>query len=339
MTKQVQRRRGTATQHTSFTGAEGEISVNTTNKSAHVHDGVTAGGFELARKDLDNVTTSSVASKVSGGTISTIDINGGTIDNTVIGGSTPVAGNFTTVDTTNIEVTNIKAKDGTASATIADSTGVMTVASSVLTTTDINGGTIDGTVIGGSSAAAGTFTTVTVDNINVDGNTISSTNTNGNITLDPNGTGNVVVASGNILVGTTTPHTTVVTSVTPQVQVHGAAASTSSILVERSSADANGPTVFLAKDRSGGIVSSGDSAGGIRFTGFDGTNYAEAAGIKVEIDGTPGAGDMPGRLVFTTTSDGCACPRAYEDRLLWQRGDWDKCSRRQIYCFRRCSTG
>jgi hypothetical protein len=52
--------------------------------------------------------------------------------------------NATTVDTTNLEVTNIKAKDGTASATIANSTGVLTVASSVLTTTDINGGTITG---------------------------------------------------------------------------------------------------------------------------------------------------------------------------------------------------
>jgi hypothetical protein len=36
----------------------------------------------------------------------------------------------------------------------------MTVASSVLTTTDINGGTIDGTTIGGASAAAGNFTTL-----------------------------------------------------------------------------------------------------------------------------------------------------------------------------------
>jgi hypothetical protein len=36
-------------------------------------------------------------------------------------------GEFTTVDTTNLEVTNIKAKDGTAAATIADSTGVVTV--------------------------------------------------------------------------------------------------------------------------------------------------------------------------------------------------------------------
>lgn len=42
--------------------------------------------------------------------------------------------------------------------TFNSSTGVVTFASSVLTTTDINGGTVDGTIIGGSSAAAGTFT-------------------------------------------------------------------------------------------------------------------------------------------------------------------------------------
>jgi hypothetical protein len=73
--------------------------------------------------------------------------------------------NFTTVDTTNLQVTNIKAKDGTASATIANSTGVMTIASSVLTTTDINGGTIDGTAIGGSTAAAGAFTTLSASGV------------------------------------------------------------------------------------------------------------------------------------------------------------------------------
>ncbi len=67
----------------------------------------------------------------------------------------------TTQILTTIEVTNIKANDGTASATIADATGVMTVASSVLTTTDINGGTIDGAVIGGSTPAAITGTTIT----------------------------------------------------------------------------------------------------------------------------------------------------------------------------------
>ena len=34
-----------------------------------------------------------------------------------------------------------------------------------------------------------------VDNVQVDGNTISSTDTNGDITLDPNGTGDVNVSS------------------------------------------------------------------------------------------------------------------------------------------------
>jgi hypothetical protein len=74
-------------------------------------------------------------------------------------------GNFTTVDTTNLEVTNLKALDGTAAGSIANSTGVVTLASSVLTTTDINGGTIDGTAIGGASAAAGAFTTLSATGV------------------------------------------------------------------------------------------------------------------------------------------------------------------------------
>jgi trimeric autotransporter adhesin len=110
MTKQVQRRRGTATQHTSFTGAEGEISVNTTNKSVHVHDGVTAGGVESARADLSNVSDANLNSALSGNTVASLtitsaDINGGTIDGTVIGGSTPAAISGTTITGTSFVTT------------------------------------------------------------------------------------------------------------------------------------------------------------------------------------------------------------------------------------------
>jgi hypothetical protein len=83
----------------------------------------------------------------------------------------------TTIDTTNLEVTNIKAKDGTASGSIANSTGVFTISSAVLTTADINGGTIDNAAIGGSTPAAGAFTTldatgdVTGANFQPDGDT------------------------------------------------------------------------------------------------------------------------------------------------------------------------
>ena len=46
----VQLRRGTSGEHSSFTGAAGEITVNTSNNSIHVHDGSTAGGVELATR-------------------------------------------------------------------------------------------------------------------------------------------------------------------------------------------------------------------------------------------------------------------------------------------------
>jgi hypothetical protein len=104
-------------------------------------------------------STDNAVPKFDGTTGQIIQNTGVTIDD-----SNNVSGvaqlNATTADLTNIEVTNIKAKDGTSAGSIADSTGVVTLASSVLTTTDINGGTIDGAVIGGSSAAAGSFTTL-----------------------------------------------------------------------------------------------------------------------------------------------------------------------------------
>ena len=56
---------------------------------------------------------------------------------------------------------------------------------------DIGGGAIDGTPVGANSASTGAFTAVDVDNININGNTISSTDTNGNVIIDPAGTGNI----------------------------------------------------------------------------------------------------------------------------------------------------
>ena len=48
MPKQVKLRRGTTAQHSSFTGALGEVTVDTSKKTVVVHDGATAGGFPLA---------------------------------------------------------------------------------------------------------------------------------------------------------------------------------------------------------------------------------------------------------------------------------------------------
>jgi uncharacterized Zn-binding protein involved in type VI secretion len=48
MAKRVQLRRGTDTEHNTFTGANGEVTVDTTNKTLRVHDGSTVGGIRLA---------------------------------------------------------------------------------------------------------------------------------------------------------------------------------------------------------------------------------------------------------------------------------------------------
>lgn len=48
MPTQVQFRRGTTTENLAFAGAPGEITVDTTINTVRVHNGATAGGFELA---------------------------------------------------------------------------------------------------------------------------------------------------------------------------------------------------------------------------------------------------------------------------------------------------
>lgn len=50
MATQVQARRGTTTEHSTFTGAVGEITVDTTKDTAVVHDGSTAGGHPLLKE-------------------------------------------------------------------------------------------------------------------------------------------------------------------------------------------------------------------------------------------------------------------------------------------------
>ena len=49
MAKKLQLRRGTTSQHSSFTGAVGEVTVDTDKKVVVVHDGSTAGGIPLSK--------------------------------------------------------------------------------------------------------------------------------------------------------------------------------------------------------------------------------------------------------------------------------------------------
>ena len=54
MATQVQFRRGTTGEHSGFTGAVGEVTVDTEKKVVCIHDASTAGGFPLLREDFSN---------------------------------------------------------------------------------------------------------------------------------------------------------------------------------------------------------------------------------------------------------------------------------------------
>ena len=69
------------------------------------------------------------------------------------------------------------------------------------------------------------------------------------------------------------------------------------------------PSILLSKSKSdtlgtNTLVSNNHKVGSLQFRGADGSAFRQAAEIFVEIDGTSGASDMPGRLVFACTPDG-----------------------------------
>jgi hypothetical protein len=93
------------------------------------------------------------------------------------------------------------------------------------------------------------------------------------------------------------------------IQLAGSAALQSQ---SRWATNTGGPNFILGKSRSATpgsytIVQDDDGLGTITFAGDDGTDLQSvAARIQGFVDGTPGADDMPGRLVFSTTADGAS---------------------------------
>jgi hypothetical protein len=118
-------------------------------------------------------------------------------------------------------------------------------------------------------------------------------------------------SSGRLLVGTSSARTVGSAGVLSQIESTSGDAGLS---IVRNSNGNTGGGLTLAKSRgtsngSSTIVQSGDDLGLVQFAGADGNDIASiAARIACQVDGTPGADDMPGRLVFSTTADGAATP-------------------------------
>ena len=107
----LQLRRGTTAENAAYTGASGEITVDTTLNKVLLHDGSTAGGAATVGNLQGNIQLGKTAAgeiDTSSGNL-TIDSAGGTItldDNVTISGNLTVSGTTTTVDSTTVSIQN-----------------------------------------------------------------------------------------------------------------------------------------------------------------------------------------------------------------------------------------
>lgn len=145
MTTSVQRRRGTTSQHSTFTGLEGEITIDTTKDTAVIHDGSTVGGFPLAKENLANANPTSL-SALTGATTASDDL-------------------FVIYDTSTSSLKKIT-REELNNAMEADA----------FTNITISGGSINGTAIGAGTASTGNFSTLSIG-----GTAITSTATELNL--------------------------------------------------------------------------------------------------------------------------------------------------------------
>tara|TARA_E500000318_G_scaffold81624_1_gene76906 strand:- start:979 stop:2376 length:1398 start_codon:yes stop_codon:yes gene_type:complete len=115
--------------------------------------------------------------------ISKVDIDSGAIDAVTLGTNSPVT--EAQIDNINVNGNAITSTDSNGNIALTpNGTGEVDISK-----VDIAAGEIDGVTIGTNSAV----TDLRVDNIKVDGNAITSTNTDGDITITPNGNGKIVL--------------------------------------------------------------------------------------------------------------------------------------------------
>ena len=186
-----------------------------------------------------------------------------------------------------------------------------TVASNVTWTLPSADGTADQALVTNGSGTLSWADSGGGDNI-TEGNTsaeVVDTGSDGHFKVITEGTEALRVdPSQRLLVGTSTSLS--VDGFASDLQLEATSFTASQSIVR------HGGPAAIRLGRSGGgsigsttIVASGNELGALRFIGADGSDFDSlAAQITCAVDGTPGANDMPGRLVFSTSADGAASP-------------------------------
>ena len=180
MAKLLKLRRGTTTQHGSFTGAEGEVTIDTTKDTAVVHCGSVAGGHPLAKENLANVSSSTIAGRLDNDSIAPAKIGAGTLPSDV------------TVASANLVDGTIVNADINASAAIANSK----LADSGVTAGTVGSSTaIPIVTVNSKGIITGTSTTA-VDSTKINTGTTEVGTASSHVSIKIGGTEKVAVESG-----------------------------------------------------------------------------------------------------------------------------------------------
>ena len=188
MAIRVQFRRGTSNEHSTFTGAAGEVTVNTENKSLVVHDGSTAGGSEVIFKNLTDTPAD------YGSTNQVLTTSGSALSWSSLGST------YQTISPTNTEPGYTW--DETANPvdiTSASPTQAMLLVGGTNVTIGANVAN-HAIKITAATELSSDATPVLGGNLDVNGNSITSLS-NGNVVLDPHGTGMVRIAGNTTRAG------------------------------------------------------------------------------------------------------------------------------------------
>ena len=164
MAKLLKLRRGNTSQHGSFTGAEGEVTVDTDKETLVVHNGSTAGGFPVLRATggSQNLSTSGTAAT----------------------GALTVTGNIAvsgTVDGVDLQTLNTAVSANTSKVTNATHTGdvtgatSLTIASGAVTTAKIAADAVDGTKIADDSIDSEHYADGSIDTAHISNDAIIGT--------------------------------------------------------------------------------------------------------------------------------------------------------------------
>ena len=177
-----------------LSSADGQLDIDADTELEMVAPTVDIDASTAVTIDTATLTITGAANVTGDLDVDNININGNTIISTDTNGDITISpdGTGTVIIDTDLDVDNININGNTITSTDTNGNIVITpngTGEVDISKVDIDSGAIDGVTLGTNSAV----TDLRVDNIKIDGNAITSTDTDGDITITPNGNGKIVL--------------------------------------------------------------------------------------------------------------------------------------------------